>query len=208
MDYTRLYLIRHGQVEGHDLWRFSGHTDVDLTPLGRAQLAAVADGLADETLDAVYASDLKRARYGGELLVRSRNLELKISPGLREHNFGRWEGLTFEEIKELYPEEVRLSREDFVKFRFPGGESRDEFWERIKAANEELLNSHRGQTVAVVAHSGVNRVMLLQAMKAKPESLFSIAQDYACLNIVDYYPNGLSIVRLVNHPHSLQGGEG
>jgi len=205
MDYTRIYLVRHGQIEGHELRRFTGHTDVDLTPLGRAQLAAVAEELSDKGLDAVYSSDLKRSRYGGELLAKSLGMEINMLPALREHNFGLWEGLTFEEIRKLYPEDVRRSQEDFVAFRFPGGESRDEFWNRIQTVTKKIVNKHPGQAVAVIAHSGVNRVMLLQALKAKPEALFSISQDFGCLNVVDYFADGLCLVRLVNRPNKVQG---
>lgn len=208
MKCTRLYIIRHGQVVGHDDPRYNGHTDVDLTPLGRAQMEAAAEELADVDLAAVYSSDLKRARYGGEHLVRNRSLTLQIDSGLRELYFGQWEGLNYQEVSERYPGAMDLRLQDPIHFRMPGGETIGEFWVRVGTKMTEILSRHAGSTIAVVAHSGVNRVVLLQALGAQPEHIWRIDQSYGCLNIVDYYQDGLTMVKLANKPNKHYAGPG
>jgi len=205
MNHTRLYFIRHGQVVGHDTPRFNGHTDVDLTPLGRAQMEAAAEDLAGVELAAVYSSDLKRARYGGEVLAQARGLDLRIETDFRELAFGQWEGLTFDQIQTLYPGEMERRRQDHVDYRIPGGETVRELWERVGQKVRAVLNEHQGSTVAIITHSGVNRAALLQAIGCDPVKIWRIDQSFGCLNIVDYFEDGLTLVRLANGPNRIQG---
>ena len=202
--FTRLYLIRHGQVAGHETPRYNGHTDVDLSPLGRAQLEAWAEDLADTHLDAVYSSDLRRARYGGEHLVRNRDLELRIEPAFREMGFGEWEGMSFDEVNAKFPGVLKKRWDDPLRHRIPGGESIEDVWQRVKSGLDRLLASHRNQSVALVAHSGVNRVILLQALGGQPEQIWRIDQGYGCLNTIHFYENGMALVTLTNGPNRIQ----
>ena len=109
---TRIYLARHGQVEGHEEKRYNGQRDVPLTALGRQQFAALAERLQGEKIGAVYSSDLSRCLEGARLLARPHALEPVACPDLRELNIGDWEGITWKELKQRYPREwqARLSR--------------------------------------------------------------------------------------------------
>jgi len=205
MNFTRLYLIRHGQVVGYEQPRYNGHTDVDLTDLGRSQLEAVATDLEGTELAAVYSSDLIRARFGGEALVRSRDLELRIEPSFRELYFGDWEGLSFAEVNERYPGAMERRRKDIVQNTPPGGENVTELWDRVQGKWREVLAEHRGSSLALVAHSGVNRAMILQALGSTPENIWRVDQGYGCLNIIDYYEDGFVLVKLANSPNRYYG---
>ena len=185
--------------------RFNGHTDVDLTPVGAAQLEAVAEDLEDVDFSAVYSSDLKRAAYGGAALVRSRNLELNIEPAFREIWFGDWEGMNAEEIERHYPGQLEIRMKDIAYHRPPGGEAIKDVWDRVEKGMEELLTRHQGSNVALVAHSGVNRVILLQALGCGPEPVRRIHQDYGCLNIVEYWPGADPVIQLTNKPNRVHG---
>ncbi len=202
---TTLYIIRHGQVVGHDTPKYNGHTDVDLTPLGAAQMEAMAEDLSVVDFSAVYSSDLRRARYGGEALTRGRDIKLQVDPAFRELNFGAWEGLSFSEVQERFPGSMEERRKDPVNYRVPGGESIGDFWERVSVRTKELIDAHRGETLALVAHSGVNRVILLQALGCGPEQIWKIDQGFGCANIVDYFHDGNILVRLANGPNRVQG---
>jgi alpha-ribazole phosphatase/probable phosphoglycerate mutase len=194
---TRLYLIRHGQVaEGHT-HLYHGHNDIHLSPRGMAQLENVARELKDTPLTAIYCSDLIRSREGAKILCRGRDLEPVIVPEFREINFGLWEGLSFEEIAARYPEELNARFRDLANFRIPGGESLMDVRCRALPRLQELVKRHPGQAFAVVAHAGVNRVILSEALGVPFNNLFRIDQSYGGLNIVDYFPD-LAVVRLLN----------
>lgn len=192
-------------MAGHQVMRFNGHTDVDLSPLGTAQMEAAAEDLAKVEFSAVYSSDLKRAMYGGDALVRNRDIKLEINPSLREIFFGDWEGLTFDDVESRYPGALEARRTNLAGFKPPGGETIKEFWDRINSAVTQILFKHRGSNVAIAAHSAVNRVILLQALGCPLEKIWRIHQDYGCLNIVDYYEEDLCLVNLVNGPNRVQG---
>ena len=205
MDFTRLYLIRHGQVVGAPTLRFNGHTDVDLTPIGVAQMEAVAEDLVDVAFDAVYSSDLKRARYGGEALVRTRDLDLNIRPEFREIGFGEWEGMSREEIEEKWPGELDKRQQDVLHHHIDGAETVSQFWARVTGGLKNLIDENQGKTIALVAHSGVNRAIIMKTLGAPPEYLWRLHQDFGCLNIVEYYPDDYVLVRVVNKTNRVQG---
>ena len=201
MKRTRLFLIRHGQVEGFEEKRYNGQINVPLTAHGRSQLEKVAERLAGVPLDAVWSSDLDRCRYGAECLVAPRGLRVNYSAALRELHAGDWEGLTWEELKRLYPREWQARLADIVHYRIPGGESFLETSHRVRAELTRLLAAHVGQNVALVAHGGVNRIILLDALGAPLDRVFCLEQDFACLNVIDYFADGYRTVRLVNADH-------
>jgi len=194
---TRLYLIRHGQVADGHTHLYHGHNDIHLSPRGVAQLEKLARQLEAAPLAAVYSSDLIRSWEGAKILCRGRELEPVRIAEFREISFGMWEGLSFEEIAAQYPEELNARFRDLANFRIPGGESLGDVRDRALPRLRELIKHHPGQAFALVAHAGVNRVVLSDALGAPLNNLFRIDQSYGCLNIIDYFPD-LSVVRLIN----------
>lgn len=201
MQRTRLFLIRHGQVEGFEAKRYNGQKNVALTDHGRKQLELVAERLNGVPLDAVWSSDLDRCRYGAECLAAPRGLKVVYRKGLREVHAGAWEGLTWEELQSRYPSEWQARLDDIVDYRIPGGESFHDTAQRVRPELTRLLTAHPGENVALVAHGGVNRILLLDAIGAPLERVFSLEQDYACLNVIDYFADGYRTVRLLNADH-------
>jgi alpha-ribazole phosphatase/probable phosphoglycerate mutase len=188
-------------VVGFEAPAYNGHTDVALTELGRAQLDAAAEDLRETRIDTVYASDLARARYGGERLAVVKGLPLNLAPEFREIHFGSWEGMSFEEIERRWPGELTRRFQNMAHHQIPEGETIVGLWTRIQSAMENLLARHKGQAIALVAHSGVNRAILLQALGCGPEMIWRMDQDYGCLNIVDYFHDGRTLIRLANGPN-------
>ena len=202
---TRLYLVRHGQVaEGH-AHRYHGHNDVGLSPEGMRQLEELATQLLHVPLAGVYASDLSRAWRGAEIISWGRELSPQAVPEFREIHFGVWEGLSFEEIAARYPEDLEARFRDLANFRIPGGESLMEVRARALPKLQDLLERHSGQAMAVVAHAGVNRIILSEALGLDLARLFHLDQTYGCLNIIDYFPD-LAVVRLLNGGVNGAGG--
>ena len=195
---TRIYLVRHGQVEGHEEKRYNGHVNVPLTQLGREQSERVCNSLVDLPLDAVYSSDLDRSRHCAELIAATHNLTVNAHESLRELNIGDWEGRTWAELQEAYPEDWQARLRDLVSFQVPGGESLQDAADRIRPTIQMSIENHPDADVALVAHGGTTRIILLDAIGAPLGQAFSIEQDYGCMNIIDYFANGNSVVKLLN----------
>jgi alpha-ribazole phosphatase len=195
--HTRVYLIRHGQVANHASGVYNGHNDVPLSRLGMSQMESIAERLKEEKLAAVYSSDLLRSRWGGEALARIQGCVLHSEPALREVDFGLWTGLTFMEIEEHYPGALEDRWRSLLHYRPPGGESVDDLRRRVLPAIHSIIDEHRGASVAMVLHGGVNRVILADAMGLDGANLFSIDQDFGCVNIIDCYQEH-AVVRLIN----------
>jgi len=195
--FTRIYLIRHGQVINSQAKAYNGHNDVGLSDLGVSQMERVAGRLKREPVTVVYCSDLIRSRKGAEIIARDHNLVPISDVNLRELNFGLWEGLTFAEIAGQFPGELKKWNGSLVDYAIPEGESVADLRERVIPTAEEIVTRHRGQAIALVAHGGVNRVILADATNLSLKYMFSMEQDYGCLNIIDYFQD-LAVVKLMN----------
>jgi alpha-ribazole phosphatase len=195
---TRMYLIRHGEVEGAGTRRYNGHADVPLTAHGVAQYHQLKERFAATAITACYTSDLTRCVQGAELL----GAHLGVAPvkykELRELNIGIWERMTWTELMERYPVEWQARLADIVNYRVPQGENLLDVNNRVMPVINDIVARHQGEEVLVVAHGGVNRVILLNAIGAPLSALFNIEQNYCCFNIIDYYADGKAVVKLLN----------
>lgn len=195
---TRLYLIRHGQVEGHEQRRYNGHADVALTDLGVEQYHLLKDRLADTHISACYSSDLTRCRIGAGIICEQFGIEPVHRPELREVSVGIWESMTWQEIQSRWPDEWQARLNDLVNYRVPEGENLLDVEARLMPVVREILERHRGQEILLVGHGGVNRIILLHAIGAELARMFNIEQNYGCLNIIDYFSDGRATVKLLN----------
>jgi broad specificity phosphatase PhoE len=224
---TTLFLARHGETEGSGTKRYYGSIDVPLSENGilQARSAAVfirehlksstarqeasylkdihrqastsAPGLNSETLAAVYCSGLIRSERSAEIVAEPFGLRPVVVAELRERSFGIWEGMTFTEIRERYPEEFEAWAGNPVKYSPPGGESTIEVKERVIRALDSILGDHDGESLAIVAHGGVNRVILCHILGVPLENIFRIEQGYASVSIVEFWDK-YPVVKLMN----------
>lgn len=139
---TTLFLARHGETDWNRELRIQGSSDIPLNELGLEQARTLAQELEDVELDAIYASDLTRARTTAEAVATTHGLEVRTDARLRERSFGSWEGLTRDDIA-AYP---KGSHHD--------GETDDEVRERMLQAVQAIADAHPGQRVLIVAHGG------------------------------------------------------
>lgn len=196
--HTRIYLIRHGQVAGFDQARYNGQTDVGLTDLGVEQYHVMKERLADKKISACYTSDLSRCSIGAEIICGQFGIEPVRRRELRELNVGVWEGLTWQEIQSRWPDQWEARLADLVNYRVPQGENPLDVQARLMPVIGEIVERHCGQEILVVGHGGVNRIVLLNAIGAPISAMFNIEQSYGCLNIIDYYADGKTTVKLLN----------
>jgi probable phosphoglycerate mutase len=145
---TTILLARHGETDWNREGRLQGWDDRPLNALGREQARELARRLAGVAFDAVYASDLARARETAEIVAEPHGVPVLIDPDLREMDYGSWSGLTRSEIEQRFPE---MERHD--------GETRERHLERVLAAAERIAVRHPGGRILIVSHGGSLRAL-------------------------------------------------
>lgn len=191
---TRVYLVRHGELITSDEWRYVGQRDVALNDCGREQIRRLALRLQAEPVQAVFCSDLSRTRESAALLAAPFNVQPVADAAFREIDLGVWEGLTLEEIIERYGAQYRERCAAVGGYRVAGGESFCDVRDRAVPCLERCVARCRGQTVIIVAHGGTNRVLLAHCLGMPLDNLVRIEQQYACVNIIDFYDGGPVVV--------------
>jgi alpha-ribazole phosphatase/probable phosphoglycerate mutase len=194
---TRLLLVRHAATDPSFAGRCYGRLDVGLSPEGTRQADALAAALADVPLAAVYSSPLARAVATAAPLATARGLETVLDERLRELDFGELEGLSYEDVSATRPELFRAWMESPTSVRFPGGEGFADLRARVLAAAAEIRQRHEGEAVAVVAHGGVIRVVLADALGLEDGAVFRLGQSHGGVSVVDWVA-GAPVVPLVN----------
>ena len=196
--HTRIHLIRHGQVVGHEQKRYNGQADVALTDLGVEQYHRLKERLANAPISACYTSDLTRCVTGADIICRQFGIEPVRRRELRELNIGVWEGMAWQEIQANWPEEWQARLSDLVNYRVPQGENLLDVQARVMPVVGEIVERHKEQELLLVGHGGVNRIVLLNAIGAPLAGMFNIEQNFGCYNIIDYYADGRATVKLLN----------
>lgn len=197
---TVLVLLRHGESALTAQKRFSGSggSDPALSEHGRLQAAQAAGELALRGgVQAVVSSPLARCRETAQAAADRLGLDVTVEPGLRETDFGAWEGLTFGEVRERYPAEIAAWFAS-AEAAPPGGESFVEVAARVAAARDALLEAHRGRTVLVVSHVTPITTLVRLALDAPAASLFRMHVGPASLSEVAYYADGNASLRQLN----------
>ena len=154
-----LLLVRHGRIEDSFEGRFIGSTDVPLATDCRTEVEALARHIRAQEPSRCICSPLKRARQTAEILTEAVGLTIEIDPDLREVDFGRWEGLSFEEISASDPEMVKRWASWDEDFAFPEGESVRDFLMRLRSAADRMT-AGSDETILAVTHGGFIRAMI------------------------------------------------
>ncbi|GAA3128166.1 bifunctional RNase H/acid phosphatase [Planomonospora alba] len=196
---TTLVLLRHGQTPLSVERRFSGLGDPELTAEGLAQAAAAAERLAGEPygIEVIVSSPLKRARATAEAVAARTGLDVVVEDGLREVDFGHWEGCTFTEIQRRWPDELAAWLAD-PSVAPPGGESFEAAARRVEAARDRIVGRHEGRTVLAVSHVTPIKTLLRLALTAPPAALYRMHLDLACISLIEYYADGPAVVKAFN----------
>lgn len=200
-------LLRHGETALTPQKRFSGSggSDPELSDAGRRQAAAVAEALAARgTIETVISSPLRRCRETAQAVADRLGLTVTVEEGLREVDFGAWEGLTFAEARERHPEDLQAWLDSPKAAPTGGGESFASATRRISATRDRLLAAHAGRTVLLVSHVTPVKILVRLALGAPPEALFRMELSAASLSAVAYYADGNASVRLLNDTSHLR----
>ena len=198
-------LLRHGETELSGERRFSGREDTALTADGVRQAGLAARRLASSPVDAIVTSPLQRARRTAEAVAEATGAPLAVDPDLAEADFGSWQGLTFAEVAQRWPDELPAwqASPDAAP---PGGESFAAVALRVLAALDRITDQHRHRRVVVVSHVTPIKTLLCRALLAPPEAMFRMNLDVASLCRIDWLDNGSAVVRSFNDTCHLEPG--
>jgi 2,3-bisphosphoglycerate-dependent phosphoglycerate mutase len=193
---TRVLAIRHGETDWNAATRIQGHVDIPLNERGRWQADRLAQALADEHFDAIYASDLQRALHTAQAVAARRGAAEPVltDTGLRERGFGEFEGQTFHDIEQRWPEHANRWRRRDPQSGPPGGEVLSDFYERCVRTLTRLAQAHPGQSIAVVAHGGVLDCLYRLATRLELQAPRSWQLGNASINRLLYTPQGFTLV--------------
>ena len=193
----RLILVRHGQTEWNAGGRYQGQSNVALSDTGRKQARLLAERFPVKQLDAIYTSDLDRAKETAECVGEKFGVTVYPEEAFRELSFGDWEGLTYQQITARWPEEANKLFTAPDELVIPNGETFQELQKRALDKIHLLYGKHIDQTVAVFAHGAINKTILAGLMHIPLHYLWSLRQDNTAVNILRL-DDGYVMVELIN----------
>ncbi|MCX8062123.1 MAG: histidine phosphatase family protein [Anaerolineales bacterium] len=199
---TRFILVRHGQTEWNRVERFRGRADVPLNEVGLKQAEATGARISKEWhVDAVYASPLSRAVKTAEAIAVHYSLPVQPHPDLIDIDYGEWQGLSPEEVAQRWKEDLERWYQQPHLCHIPGGESLADLRRRGLQAIRELAKRHNGQTIVVVGHTVINRVLLLAILGLDNDRFWRLRQDTCAINIFEEEQGDFTLVSLNDTCH-------
>ena len=197
----RLLAVRHGATEWSQARRFAGSRDIPLTAHGRLQAEAVAQALAGTPAAAIYTSPLERARTSAEVIAKPHRLEPISEPDFREMAFGAWEGLTRDELTTRFPAEAGVWASTPHLLTPPQGEPLTAVDARVRTAVAALIEQHPGETIILVSHAIVTRLIVLAALGLGPDRLWSVDASPAGITEIEYQESWATVHRMNTLAH-------
>ena len=202
---TKIILARHGHVDWIAPERFRGRAELPLSPLGERQAEALGRRVAESWRpDAIYTSPLSRCVHTGEAIARTADTRGEVLDALADTDYGQWQGLTHDEVRARWPEELRNWFEAPDLALIPDGETLAAVLVRAIGVLQRVLRQHRGQTVVLVGHDSINRVLLLHCLGLPLARYWRIRQEPCCVNEIDVDGREFTIHRL-NETHHTSG---
>jgi len=194
---TRIILIRHGQTQWNERERFRGRADLDLTDLGVRQSHITAEAVAKWPVSALYSSPLPRAMHTAQILAHRLQVPVQPLPGIIDVDYGQWQGLSVAEVAARYSELFEVWRTKPHLVTFPGGEGVEAVRLRAKAAMEEVAQQHLNQTIALVSHVVVCRLLVLSVLGLDSSYFWRVEQNLCAINIFEVR-DGYFVAALLN----------
>lgn len=202
MDSTRILAIRHGETDWNVASRIQGQIDIGLNAHGQWQATQVGLALADESIQAIYASDLGRAFDTAQQIAAHHRLHVQSEPGLRERHYGFFEGMTWDDIQREHPADALQWRErDPEWVPKNGGESLRMLHERVGNVLDALAGAHRGQQIVWVSHGGVLDILYRMATGQDLQTARTWGLRNTAINRLMWTPDHLQLVGWADERH-------
>jgi probable phosphoglycerate mutase len=202
---TKIILTRHGHVEGITPERFRGRLDLKLTALGQRQIAATSRRInAAWRIAAIYTSPMSRCVLTGQAMAASSGLTVTPLPGLNDIDYGEWQGLARDEAEARWPDAVATWYRAPQLTQPPGGEALQDVLVRAAAMLRDLVTRHRDDTIVLVGHDNVNRVILMHALDLPLSRYWCLKQEPCAISELDFIQGSFAI-RTINETYHLDG---
>lgn len=198
---SKIYIVRHGQTTWNIEKRIQGHANADLTETGRQQADLIARRLKNEEIDAIYCSDLDRARITAEKIGLLNGAKVIVDKELREMSFGVWEGMLFSDVEKKYPKEFKEWMEKPEVLKIPKGEDLYSLRDRMERVITRIMSQHKGKNILIVSHGTALKTLVLYLLSMPLTNYKNLAMDNVSLSIVEKrdYNNVLKIYNDTNH---------
>lgn len=183
---ARFILIRHGETIWNRQRKYQGQSDVPLTDEGRLQARTLSERLKNEKIDVIYASDLCRTMETAEILAKYHGRKVVPAPLMRELSFGIWEGMTYDEIIQKWPQEYKKWQADPYNKKPPDGETLSELCERVSKFLMETAKKHPDSRILVVSHAGPIRAILSVLLNLKQDFFWKFKISNTSLTVIEY----------------------
>ncbi|MCW8929978.1 MAG: alpha-ribazole phosphatase family protein [Gammaproteobacteria bacterium] len=206
-DTATIIVLRHGEPESNNTSEkiFRGITDDPLTKQGWRQMTTAFESLND--IDYMFTSPLKRCSEFAHQIANKHRLPIQTIDALQEINFGQWDGQPVQKIADDYPEQLKLFWENPSDYTPPDGEPVLDFQKRVTTFWNTLLPAQKGKSCLLVAHGGVQKMILAQVLKMPVEAIHGIEVPYACCSTFQVYYTGTEIITTLKSHIHLQDDE-
>ena len=199
---AHIVLVRHGQTEFNRTDRFRGRIDVPLNETGRWQAERAAAAIRERfRISAIYSSPLSRAMQTAEAIGRASNVDVQSLPGILDFCYGEWEGRAVAEVEQTCPEQYRLFVTAPHRATIPGGESLRSFRRRLASSAEYIAAAHQSETVVLVGHRMVCRVLACYLLGLRNADLPRVDMDTASISLFERRPDGWATLLLNDTCH-------
>lgn len=198
---TKIYLIRHGESEWNKLSKVQGQQNAMLTDFGREQAKKLGNRLIEENIDIIYSSNLSRALETATIISNIINRPLIKSEGIREMNFGIWEGLTLKEIQDKYKEEYQIWMKEPEKLKLEGAETLEMLKNRLMGFVNKLIVENNGKNIAIVSHGAALKIIILNLLGMGNSFYKNISLKNVSLSLIEcrQYNNVLTLLNDTSH---------
>lgn len=198
---TKLFLIRHGQSEWNKLNMIQGQQDISLTDLGKKQALSLGNRLINQDIDIIYTSDLSRAYTTAKIISDVIKKPLISSRDIREINFGPWEGLSIQEIREKYEDEYSIWLKEPHKLNIHGAETLSTLRDRATKYVESIANENKGKNIAIVSHGALLKTLILGLLDIELSHYKNISLNNVSLSIIEFrdYNRVLTTLNDISH---------
>lgn len=194
---SEVILVRHGESKMNEKSLFCGWTDSPLTLKGKKQAMEVRDKLKNEKIDLIISSDLNRCHNTAEIINLDHQCDIITTSGLKEFNFGKWEGLSYDDIRSTFPVEADSWQKDYVNYKVPGGESLMEMYDRVVITYDKIIRENLDKNLLIVSHAGVIRSILSKEICGGIECYWKFKINNCGITKLEYV-DGFTVLKGVN----------